>query len=343
MPFFYSVYGLKLCSNGPFLSLAESPRSRSVDIQVWLGERAPWLADPRKITEKKFYVSPGSDERGNPTVTMWTSPDGSYFRILYGDGTEFFVDRLGTQVWTTWPDTLTIEDAAVYLLGPVMGFVLHLRGLTSLHASAVAIGDRAIALMGLAGAGKSTTAAAFARLGYPVLSDDIVPIQDQHGAFFAQSGYACICLWSDSVSSLYGSEDALPLLTPTWDKRYLALGQDGNLFQGQAMPLAAIYILGERSTDSTCPAVDPISCRASLMSLVSNTYMNYLLDPGMRAREFDLLGRLVKTVPVRMLRPHQDSAYLTNLCQVIVDDFTKLTSSVDITHPAIQTIHNPLA
>jgi hypothetical protein len=333
VPFFYSVYGLKLCSNVPLPRLEECPQWQSVDAQVFLGECPPWPADTRESTENKIYISPGRGEQGNPIATICKSSDGSYFRIVYGDGTDFFADRDGTQVWAAWPARLTIEDTAVYLLGPVLGFVLRLRGLTCLHASAVAIGGRAIALVGLAGAGKSTTAAAFARLGHPVLSDDIVPLQDQHGTFYAQSGYPCLCLWPDSVSSLYGSPDALPRLTSTWDKRYLALGQGGNLFQKQSMPLAAIYILGERSRDPSCPAIDSLSPRESFMTLVSNTYMNRLLDPEMRAREFDLLGRLVNRVPVRNIRPHQDAARLPNLCRAIVEDFTKITSSTSGTSP----------
>ena len=42
-----------------------------------------------------------------------------------------------------------------------MGFVMLLRGIVCLHASAIAIDDEAIALLGPAGSGKSTTAAAF--------------------------------------------------------------------------------------------------------------------------------------------------------------------------------------
>jgi len=113
----------------------------------------------------------------------------AYFKLHYSDGTEFIIDRKGTEVWCVWPDTLTLEDAVVYLLGPVLGFVLRLRGITCLHASAISVGDRAVVLLGPAGAGKSTTAAAFAKLGYPVLSDDVLALSDQNTTFLAQPAY----------------------------------------------------------------------------------------------------------------------------------------------------------
>ena len=325
MTFFYSVYGLRLFSNLPILGLAEQPASLTVDLQVRLNQRPPWLDGLQGTSQESFYISPDLDERGNPSITIWKLADGAYFRVLYNDGTEFFLDRLGTRIWATWPDRLTLEDTAVFLRGSILGFVLRLRGLTSLHASAVAVGNQAIALVGPAGAGKSTTAAAFARLGYPILSDDIVPVLDRGDSFLVQPGYPCLCLWPGSVSSLYGSPDALPLLTPNWDKRYLALKDNGYRFQQEPLTLAAIYSLGERCYDSTGPLVEALPARAGFMALVSNTYMNYLLDQTMRAREFELLGRVATNVPLRYVRPRADRAHLTRLCEVILNDFQALT------------------
>ena len=67
--------------------------------------------------------------------------DGQYYKFCYADETEFVVDKAGTEVWAAWREPLTLEDTATYLLGPVMGFVMLLRGVVCLHASAVAIGD----------------------------------------------------------------------------------------------------------------------------------------------------------------------------------------------------------
>jgi energy-coupling factor transporter ATP-binding protein EcfA2 len=234
---------------------------------------------------------------------------------------------------------LTLEDVLVYLLGPIMGFVLRQRGMTSLHASAVAVNHRAIALVGPPGAGKSTTAAAFAGLGYPVISDDIVPLLDSGNGFAVQPGYPCVCLWPDSVKSLYGSFNALPLLTPNWEKRYLQLGDERNHFHRDPLPLAAVYILGDRGTEPTRPSVEPLPVAKALIALISNTYMNYLLDSALRAHEFDFLGRLVRTVPIRQIHLHADPDYLTKNCETIVADLRGLGSSGDAARAVWQDQH----
>lgn len=322
----YSAYGLRIYSNLPVPGLAPPLLSRATDIRVWL-QTTPCEPNgiPSSISEA-WYISHNSDEFGQPTFRVWRTKSGSHFRMLYCDGAEFIIDRSGSEVWATWPDTLTLEDTATYLLGPVFGFLLRLRGVTCLHASAIAIDEKVLVLLGPAGAGKSTTAAALARLGCPVLSEDVAALCDQGGAYLVQPGYPLIRLWPDSVQVLYGASDALPLLTPNWDKRYLDLTKNGCRFQPEPLPLAAIYFLGERCDEPLAPFVGALPAREGLMMLVANTYTNYLLDQTMRAREFDVIGRLAPQVPLRRITPHADPARLPELCQTIIDDFRRLTA-----------------
>lgn len=326
MSFLYCVYGLQLCSNRPVPGLVPLSTPGKSAVQAWLGLMPPWIKEAQGSEGELWYVSVYQDEHGEPTMKTWKLADGSYFRLRYRDGTEFVVDHQGTEIWATWPDQLTLEDTATYLLGPVLGFVLRLRSITCLHASAIAVGGQAIALLGEPGAGKSTTAAAFAQLGYPILSDDIVALSKKR-PFLVQPGYPQVRLWPDSVKTLYGFADLLPRLTPTWDKRYLDLTERGYRFQQQPLPLAAVYILGERSEDAVAPFVIDMPARTALMALVGNTYANYLLDQEMRAQEFADLSRLVEHVPLRQVIPHGDPAQLSRLCHTILDDFRLLTNS----------------
>jgi hypothetical protein len=58
-----------------------------------------------------------------------------------------------------------------------------------------------------------------------------------------------------------------------------------------------------------------------MMSLVANTYATKLMDRQMRAREFELLTRVVNHVPLRRVTPHADPARLDELCTRIIADF----------------------
>jgi hypothetical protein len=328
---YYRIYGLNLTVNialpGPIAIDALSSDISVVNIV--LGKLPSWLTQtpPQLNIPPNWYASPQLDLDGEfavPLFQVWQIDRGEYFYCLYDDGTTFVIDRLGTQIWTTWPDELTVEDTATYLLGPILGFVLRLRGTVCLHASAIAIADRVVVLVGAAGAGKSTTAAAFAQQGYAVLSDDVVPIVDRGDTFLIQSAYPRIRLWETSVAALYGSADALPRLVPThptWDKRYLALDRAGYKFQAAPLPLAAIYYLNDRHDDPACPQIAPMTTQEQLITLVTNTYTNYLLDKSRRAHEFELLSRLVKSIPVRQITPHADIRRLPDLIETIVSDF----------------------
>lgn len=330
MRLLYSVYSLRLQTNLTIPGLVPQSETSKIDVQVWLRAMPPWLNAVLKAAPEPWYASPYQDEKGEHVLKAWKLAGGAYFRLRYSDGMEFILDRAGTEIWSTWPDNLGIDDTAVYLLGPVLGFVLRLRGSVCLHASAITVGDQALALLGPAGAGKSTTAAVFAVQGHPVLSDDVVALSEHNNAFMIQPAYPHLRLWPSAVNILYGALDALPRLVPSdpsWDKCYLNLCENERNFQQHPLPLAAIYLLGERSYDAAAPFVEAMPAHAGLMALVANTYANYLLDRTMRTQEFASLGRIVASVPMRRAIPHADPAYLSKLRDVILDDFALLTTS----------------
>jgi len=133
-------------------------------------------------------------------------------------------------------------------------------------------------------------------------------------------------LWPASVTALYGSESQLPKLTPNWDKRYVDLTDSPGQFGREPLPLSAIYVLGERSQEAAAPFVQPLDRADALLSLIANTYTNYLMDKTMQARQFDLLTRVLANVAVRKVTPHTDAGRLQDLCDCIFRDFISLKS-----------------
>jgi len=323
VPLSYTAFNLRFESDLPIPGLTVSPHTEAADVAVRLGAPPSWLGEVGDAAQQEYYVNPNCDTSGTPLLRVWLLGE-RYFRLRYADGTEFVLDRSGTRVWATWPSSLTLEDTATYLLGPVLGFILRLRGTVCLHASAVAVDGQAIALLGPAGAGKSTTAAAFAAYGYPILTDDIVGLSRENGTLLVQPSYPRLRLWPTSVEALYGRDDALPLLTPTWDKRYLDLTVADYKFQSTALPLRAIYILGPRQSGLDRPVVEPVSPADGFTSLVTNTYVNYLLDKRMRAVEFDVLSQAASRAVLRHLTPPDSLVSLRELCGAILEDYRRL-------------------
>src|SRR6476661_7663307 len=317
-----SIYGLDVLANRPIPTVPHSTIT-TADVRVSFGLMPEWLPSLKSHQVETTYVADYTDQNGNPAFVFSTLDNGNFYRFTYADQTEFIVDHAGREIWTTWCEPLTLEDTATYLLGPVLGFVLLLRGLVCLHASAIVVNDAAVALVGPAGAGKSTTAAAFAARGFSVLAEDVVTLDDSGDNFFVRPAYPCIRLWPASAATLYGSRSALPPLTPNWDKCYLDLSEPGR-FANESRRLAAIYLLDERSDDPQAPFVQPLDPAAGMISLIANTYGTKLLDKHMRAREFDLLSRVLAHVPLRRVTPHTEASRLTELCDCLLSDFQRL-------------------
>jgi hypothetical protein len=327
---FYRAYGLNLLSSASVPGLTDEQADiPPPDIILELDSQPDWVARAIQLPSVGQCNKPPVQEAEDPAFTFNVLGHEEFFELAYADGTRFVVDRAAQQIWGTCPAPLTIEDLATYLLGPIMGFALRRRGILSLHASAICIDGQAVVLCGESASGKSTTAAALALQGFPVLCEDIAALTETGDRLQVEAGYPRICLWPNAVEDLCGIADALPLLTPTWEKRYLPLDGRRAKFEPHRRPLSAIYLLAPRVAESDAPRMEDISTRESLLELVQNTYKNRMLDRAQRSTEFDLLARLVTQVPVRRIVPHTDAGRIGALCDLIIIDAQRLIAHQD--------------
>jgi len=320
----YVAYGLCLSSNLPIAGLLPCSSSAVPDVQIKLGTLPSWHSSNGRRSLR--YASSYPGKTGESDLQIWDVDNGEFLHVLYSDGVEFWLDRELTTLWAHWPTGSSSQDTQSYLVGPILGLLLRLRGIVCLHASAVSINDRAVVFVGSEGAGKSTTAAGFARRGYSVLSDDIVALVECGHEFQTLSAYPRVNLWPDSVKLLYGSEDALPQIMPDWDKRCLKVGEaEGTTFEERPLPVGAIYVLGQ-AAGASGEGVEIISQKTALMMLVENTYATNFLDAQQRAKEFEVLSRVVATVPVRKINRGAEGAGIEEFCAAIQRNFASIGS-----------------
>jgi hypothetical protein len=309
----YRLYGLRISAEFPIPGCAWDD-SGDADVSVARIPKKEMCV--RRPATEPLYVSP-------TVLGVWGSLRGS-LHYVFGDGAEFVIESGGQRVIAAWPDEMPVEDALCYLKGPIFGGLLRLRGTVCLHASAILVHGRAIAIAGACGAGKSTTAAWCARSGGTVLTDDILPVRKTAGGISAVSGYPRVNLWPDSARRLFGSPDTLPRIAPDWDKRYWDLSTHPDLFARDAAPLRAVYVLSKTDGVSGCPQIEPVPPAQGVATLAAYTYANYLLDAPARLREFESLSQIVMQVPVRVISTPALDDCSKRVSEVILADAVKL-------------------
>ncbi len=229
----------------------------------------------------------------------------------------------------------SLDEVTAILLGTILGVTLRLRGILCLHSSVLAVQDRAIAFLGVKGAGKSTTAAALAQLGTPVLADDVAVLRPQEAGFQVQPGYPRLRLWKSAVNALYGSEAELPRVFQPLEKHFLPLSSKGDgdaeapwQFHPHPLPLTAIYLLDARDPSLAIPKVTPMAPTLAVMHLLGHRYpQSFQPNPAQQAHEFAAIAQLAGTVPIRQVHRPDTLDALPALCDTILKDVSQLKPS----------------
>jgi hypothetical protein len=303
MGFYYRLFGLDVHSDVALPGVQSRiwpPQQDAAPVNIRLSD----YGSDKIANEAEQGILVFDSRKNEPDVRIEYFSSARFYRFLYSDGIMFEISSDGENVRGSWPPDMSLEDALTYLLGPIFGFILRIRGFTALHASAAIINGYAVAFVGGGGAGKSTIVAALARAGHGVLSDDIAVLEETSGTFRIKPSYPQIRLWPDSVSILFGTKDALPKVVPSsdwWDKCFLDLERDGFYFHGEALPVRFTYILEPRSTSVRIARADVIPSIEAFPRLVANTCVNYALSSDMRRREFHALGRFVEQITIKRL------------------------------------------
>lgn len=314
----YSIYGLNVVSDLP---LAGVPTCHAPQPDVVFAMEPTYRSATTRAEsgESFWYQSDWTDETtGHPGLVIFRSANGA-FRVVYSDGVEFAIDAEGKRVVGRAPSEASLSDVACYVTGPVLGFVLRLHGVIALHASAITIGRTAALLVGDACSGKSTTAAVLATMGCKVITEDVAALT-LHGATVTVSrGPAEVALRPDAVASMFGSSDALPRFSETWDKRRLDLLEMG-AFAAESVPVGRVYLLTNTEGFPNAPCIDRLSTRVAMVELLANVYANRLFHQELRVRELDTLRPLVASVPVKVAATGAKPHLINRFCEVLLDD-----------------------
>lgn len=250
----------------------------------------------------EFHLAKARDQAPLQSVFFhqWTFPDGGHwtqfhrteagYLLRFPDFSDFLVSQDGLEV-TCFPTPQVTEDTSWHLyLNQVLPLALAKQGQLVLHASAVEIGDHAVAFMGASGRGKSTMAANFATNGFRFLTDDGLLLSRSVSGYQVMPSHPSIRLWDDSQRALINVDVAMaPPVQFTSKARFLA-GEDV-VFCDQPRQLRCIYFLGSGvSPQLTFERVKPAE---ALIELVKHSFLLDIEERDMLAAQFDEFSNLV--------------------------------------------------
>ena len=166
------------------------------------------------------------------------------------------------------------DEAIIFLLGTAFGVIQHQRQRMLLHASAVAVGDKAVLFAGPSGAGKSTLAASLNQLGYPFVSDDVCGVEFHSGAPVVLPDGGMLKLWSDIIARFGIPERRGRAIRQHLEKYYVepqitAIDRD--------LVIAAVYVLRQVGPHAPAPGVTRLGRADASVLLRRNAYRPTLI------------------------------------------------------------------
>ncbi len=289
----YRYGGLILQSTASLPLMPEPDPGRPADVTIEFG---PLPAPASACLRAKPHFQMHADG-----TAILRSPQG--IRLLFDRGQALRIEV---------PEGLDPRLVQGWLIGPGLGLLLHQRGVPPLHACAVTLAGRAIAIAGDSGAGKSTTARALLHRGHRLLAEDQAIIDPLSGLL--HPGAPDLRLWAEAAR-LFGdpmTEEAR--VGAEEDKFTIGSFRDG--FDPDPRPLAALFMLSSDPTDR--PTAERLGTAAAAAALHRHVYRLRLasfmgLGPGI----FRWATALAARVPVFVLRRPHDLSRLDELVACI--------------------------
>jgi hypothetical protein len=306
----YFAYGLTIVTDLAFPELRAAPPG-ACDVRVRLATAAdrPFVGGTWVFKTQRMACA--------------RTPAG--YLIRFQDLADFALSTNGRDI--VCGQTLESGDEVMLrhlVLDQILPLTFKLRGIEALHATAILTSSGVCAFLGPTGSGKSTVAAGFLKAGYPVMSDDCLPVFFRGDEPCAIPAYPGLRLCADAFAAFRENGDVVRPIGPHTAKQRWVPARAVDSFPTDAAPLKRIYRLvpGNQAPQLTgvgAAKLERLTARETLMELVDETFRLDPTDEAMLAEEFRFWERVALAVPARRLRIGRDLSSTEAREQVLED------------------------
>lgn len=294
----YRAFGLTIDSYMylPELEQVRIMQDEEVHVKVIAGDLT-YVWEEESTTESSFIIKESRILFHMPNVAIFSITNGK--EIIISPFEEACEDQI-----------------RLFLLGTCMGAILFQRKILPLHGSAIAIDGKAYAIVGDSGAGKSTTASALLKRGYPLISDDVIPITiNSNNVPVVTPAYPQQKLWKESLTQFGMESEGLRPIVNRESKFAIPVHHQ---FEQDVLPLAGIFELVKY--DGQKNEIVPINNLKRFLTLFYNTYRNFFIEPsGLMNWHFQMSAKIISKIefyqikrPISIFTAHDVAEQILN-------------------------------
>lgn len=311
--FHYFFHGFQVTS--PFdLGIPQSKITAAAVCTVTCLQDTPVKSEP-------FWVCSFSLSDGTPKLSLYAIPEGMVLRVArVGD---FSIIPSGIGVFPSGD----IAPAS-YLLGRVFVLWLELFHFPVLHGATLRIGNEAWGFLGHSGAGKSTLTGYLNAKKHLLITDDLIPLEQQDNQYIVQPGIPISRMWPEFGRELYGSAfEGFPKVHKELEKRRIPRTVSGrDRFSSEAFPLTRLFIL-ERSAQTETPSYQPLPPAQALVHCAHLSSVHLELEAlQLHAKRLKGLAQLVEHTQIGILRYGNGLTALADVAALLEEQMCRQTS-----------------
>lgn len=284
------LYGLNVDTELTFYE-NRSPVGKT-DVTIRLGEECEATLEDEPPGRRMLHLALDGQR-----LTATQTDDGYVLRFT---GTcDFEIDRDLRHVTTRVVDGADMDRVSVLAAGTMLSFLLTMRGEAVLHASAVQLGDAALAFVGRSGMGKSTMATLMCADGAALVTDDVLRLDLSGSQPWCYLGATELRL-RKAASELADRFENRPASRLTGDERD-ALRMREATRDGLRLGAIVIPVPDHLSHDRE-PEIVQLSPKQALLYLLQFPRIVGWEDGAVLARHLEETSRVVESVPVFVAR-----------------------------------------
>jgi len=319
----YSIFGLTMASDFPFISRL-GIGSGEPDFTFTVSNKPP--LDVIWSQNKPNYSSIFKNEEGENFSYLFRLKNCDVLRFT--GKADFYIsnDRIICHLLKKEQYPLV----EIQLLGSVLSYWLERQGLPTIHASANNVDGCAVAFLSSNKGGKTSLAASLMQAGYPLITDDVMPIELHNDQIICRPGYPTMRMWPDEAEHFIGHSEDLPIVHPQLSKRRVFVGSDtfGSFYDMHA-PLSCLYIPERIETALKGSKIEimQLSQAEGLIELVRHSFISRMVERlGWQPRRLEIFTKIVLNLPIRRLIYPSGYKNLSKVCNSILDDVKRISN-----------------